>query len=91
MDHGHALLPLPLTPIVRPSCPPHPANHTTARQWQKDWPIYEQGAERAVAQINTWLDRIHVSLNDDLVPYFMDGIKVSVCGLVRKPCCTGGG
>lgn len=34
------------------------------------------GAERAVAQLNAWLDRIHVSLNDDLVPYFMDGIKV---------------
>lgn len=29
-----------------------------------------------MAQINTWLDRIHVSLNDDLVPYIMDGIKV---------------
>lgn len=40
------------------------------------------GAERAVAHLNAWLDRIHVSLNDDLVPYFMDGIKVSAYMLV---------
>lgn len=38
------------------------------------------GAERAVAQINAWLDRIHVSLNDDLVPYFMDSVKVRMRG-----------
>lgn len=40
------------------------------------------GAERAVAHLNAWLERIHVSLNDDLVPYFMDGIKVSANMLV---------
>ncbi|KAM3569110.1 hypothetical protein VYU27_008788 [Nannochloropsis oceanica] len=49
---------------------------------QKDWPIYEMGAEQAVQRLNAGLAKLHVSLNDDLVPYLMDNLKSDIPALV---------
>jgi hypothetical protein len=78
--YAHPSIPPPSSSTPDSSTPQRPSSHAPAAL-QKDWPIYEMGAERAVAQLNSWLDRIHVSLNDDLVPYIMDSMKVgrSVC------------
>jgi hypothetical protein len=35
---------------------------------------------QTVQRLNAWLAKLHVSLNDDLVPYLMDNLKVGRLG-----------